>query len=131
MSKAYQARNGKLEELGFGDGIPRAGDRGLLAGSEQASAMSGSQAITKDSPDCVNLGTSGDVKLTFTPAGANECAVKIITLAATAATNLTVEGAVWANGADAPVWGEAGKTLVLTALFAGGRVILNVADNTQ
>lgn len=111
--------------------VPRTGARGELAGNETAKALTNSQTITASSNDCINLATSGAVTLTFTPAAANVMAVKAICLTASAATTLTVKNAVWANGGSAPEWGAAGKILVLIAHFAGGRVILSVADNTQ
>lgn len=111
--------------------VPKTGARGLLAGNETVQALSNSQTITVNSSDCINLATSGAVTLTFTVAAATVRAVKSICLTASAATTLTVKNAVWANNGSAPVWGAAGKILVLLAHFVGGRVVLSVADNTQ
>lgn len=111
--------------------VPKTGSRGELAGSETAKALSGSQTITSDSPDCINLTTSGAVTLAFTAADATIRAVKAISLTASAATTLTISGAVWASKGSAPTWGNAGTILVLLAHFVGGRVVLSVADNTQ
>lgn len=111
--------------------VPKTGDRGKLAGSETASAVSGNQTITASSDDCINISTSGAVTLTFTPAAANIRAVKALSLTASAATTLTISGAVWASKGSAPTWGNAGTILVLLAHFVGGRVVLSVADNTQ
>lgn len=113
------------------DAIPKAGARGSLAGSETAASLTGSQAINANSPDCINLATSGSVSLAFTAAAATVAAVKIICLTASAATTLTVSGASWANGGSAPTWGNSGKRLILAAHFIAGVVILNVCDNNQ
>lgn len=117
-----------LSNLG---GVAKSGDRGSLAGSETATALSGAQTINVNSADCINLTTSGAVILTFTAAAATVRAIKVISITASAATTLTVSGAVWANNGSAPTWGTAGKILVLIAHFVGGRVVLTVADNTQ
>lgn len=111
--------------------VPKSGARGSLAGNETASALTGSQTINANSADCINISTSGAVTLTFTPAAANIRAVKALSLTASAATTLTISGAVWASKGSAPTWGNAGTILVLLAHFVGGRVVLSVADNTQ
>lgn len=111
--------------------VPKSGARGTLAGNETASAVSGNQTINASSADCINIGTSGAVTLTFQAAAATVRAVKALSLTASAATTLTISGAVWANKGAAPTWGNAGAILVLLAHFVGGRVVLSVADNTQ
>ena len=111
--------------------VPKSGARGTLAGNETASAVSGNQTINASSADCINIGTSGAVTLTFQAAAATVRAVKALSLTASAATTLTISGAVWANKGTAPTWGNAGAILVLLAHFVGGRVVLSVADNTQ
>ncbi len=111
--------------------VPKSGARGTLAGNETASAVSGNQTINASSADCINIGTSGAVTLTFQAAAATVRAVKALSLTAPAATTLTISGAVWANKGTAPTWGNAGAILVLLAHFVGGRVVLSVADNTQ
>lgn len=111
--------------------IAKAGARGELAGSETVKALSGNQTITKDSADTISMNTTGAVTLTFTPAGATDCAVKVIALTATGTTTLTVSGATWASNGEAPTWGTTGKHLVLVAHFIGGRVILSVFDNNE
>lgn len=120
--------SGALSNLG---GILKSGDRGQLAGSETAQALSGSQTISANSADCINLTTSGAVTLTFQAAADTVRSVKAICLKASAATTLTVSGAVWANKGSAPTWGNAGTILVLLAHFVGARVVLTVTDNTQ
>ena len=114
-----------------GEAIPKTGERGQLAGSETAASLSGSQAIGASSPDCIRLATSGSVSLAFTAAAADVCAVKVLCLTASAATTLSFSGAGWANGSQAPAWGNAGKRLVLAAHFIAGVVLLNVIDNNQ
>ena len=111
--------------------VPKSGARGTLAGNETASAVSGNQTINASSADCIDIGTSGAVTLTFQAAAATVRAVKALSLTASAATTLTISGAVWANKGTAPTWGNAGAILVLLAHFVGGRVVLSVADNTQ
>ena len=111
--------------------IPKAQNRGTPAGYETVQALSNSQTININSADCINLATSGAVSLTFTAAAATQRAVKVLCLTASAATTLTISGAVWANNGSAPTWGDAGKVLVLLAHFVGGRVVLSVVDNTQ
>lgn len=111
--------------------ILMSGSRGKLLGYETVTSLSGSQTITKNSADTITMSTTGAVKLTFTAAGSTECAVKVISLTASGTTTLTISGAVWANGGDAPAWGTAGKHLVLVANFVGGRVILGVFDNDE
>lgn len=111
--------------------IAKAGARGELAGSETTKTLSGNQTITKDSADTISMNTTGAVTLTFTPAGATDCAVKVIALTATGATTLTVSGATWASNGEAPTWGTTGKHLVLVAHFIDGRVILSVFDNNE
>lgn len=110
---------------------PRTGNRGAMAGSEEAAALTNSQTININTRDCCNISTTGAVTLTFQAAGANVAAVKLLTLKAAGATTLTISGAVWASNGPAPVWGTAGKILVLAAFFTNGRVVLNVVDNTQ
>lgn len=112
-------------------GVPRSGDRGSLAGSETAVSLSGSQTITANSADAMNISLSGPATLTFTPAAANVHAVKSICLTATAAVTLTVSGAEWANNGSAPTWGSAGKRLILIAHFVAGVVVLSIADNNE
>lgn len=126
----YQKRGDDLKKL-EGDAISRTGARGQLAGNEAAAVLSGSQTIATISADSMVITTSGATTLTFTPAGNDVWCIKGICLKASAATTLTVNGAVWANGAEAPAWGDSGKTLVLAALFAGGQVILSVCHNDQ
>ena len=111
--------------------IPKAQNRGTPAGYETVSSLSNSQIININSADCINLATSGAVTLTFTAAAATQRAIKVLCLTASAATTLTISGAVWANNGSAPTWGDAGKILVLLAHFVGGRVVLSVVDNTQ
>lgn len=111
--------------------VAKKGERGVLEGYETAFALSGSQTITIDSPDCINLATSGAVKLTFVPAMATTRAVKAISITADATSSLSIEGAVWQNRGEAPEWGTMGSILVLLAHFVGGRVVLSVADNTE
>lgn len=111
--------------------IPKSGERGTLAGHETAETLTGSPTINIDSASTNVMNTSGAVTLTFTAAEATASDVKVIALTATAATTLTIAGAVWANGGSAPTWGTAGKHLVLVANFLGGRVVLNVFDNDE
>ena len=91
--------------------VPKSGARGTLAGNETASAVSGNQTINASSADCINIGTSGAVTLTFQAAAATVRAVKALSLTAPAATTLTISGAVWANKGTAPTWGNAGAIL--------------------
>lgn len=111
--------------------VPKTGRRGLLAGSETAQELANSQTITIESPDCINLDTSGAVKLAFTPGWRTDRAVKAISLKAEADTALSIEGAAWQNNGTSPEWGTAGNYLVLIAHFVGGRVVLSVSDNTE
>ena len=109
--------------------ILKSGNRGTIAGYEVASEKTGSQTITIESPDTTYINTSGSVILTFTASTSTNVSTKVIYLTATGATTLTVQGCIWANGADAPTWGTSGKHLVLVASFIGGRVIVSVFDN--
>ena len=111
--------------------IPITGDRGQLAGSELSASVSGSQTITKDSPDTILVQTSGNTTLTFQPADTGVCAVKVVCLTATDTTTLTVTGASWANAGTAPTWGTAGHRLILVCTFIAGVVVVNVFDNSQ
>lgn len=111
--------------------ILKSGARGFLAGSETVSVLSGNQTITKDSADTIVMNTTGAVKLTFTPAGTNDCAVKVISLTATGETTLNISGAIWANAGEAPTWGTAGRHLILVVHFIGGRVVLCAFDNDE
>lgn len=111
--------------------IPITGDRGQLAGSEFSASVSGSQTITKDSPDTILVQTSGNTTLTFQPADTGVCAVKVVCLTATDTTTLTVTGASWANAGTAPTWGTAGHRLILVCTFIAGVVVVNVVDNSQ
>ena len=87
--------------------------------------------IAKDSKDYINISTSGAVTLAFTAASATQAATKVIRLAATAETTLTVTGATWANGGDAPTWGTADEVLIIVATFLAGEVILSVVHNSE
>lgn len=114
--------------------VPKTGARGSLSGYEavgEADSLGEPPTVSIDSPDCINLETSGAVTLAFTPADPSLRAVKALSITASEATTLTISGAVWANKGTAPTWGDAGKILVLMAHFVGGRVVLSVADNTQ
>lgn len=111
--------------------ILKLGARGSLAGSETVSVLSGNQTITKDSADTIVMNTSGATTLTFTPAGTNDCAVKVISLTATGETTLNISGAVWANTGEAPTWGTAGKHLILIVYFISNKVILNIFNNDE
>lgn len=113
------------------DPVVKAGSRGALAGYSTSAALTGAQTVTKDSSDTIALKTSGAVTLTFTAATAAEACTKVIDLTATAATTLTVAGASWANGDEAPTWGTAGKHLTIEAHFIGGRVDLYVLNNNE
>lgn len=120
----------ELEEE-ISQSVPKSGARGLLAGKEEATVLSGSQTITSDSSDCMVITTSGATTLAFTPAAQNVSAVKVLSLYASGATTLSISGAVWAFKGSAPTWGTAGHYLVMLAHFIGGRVVLTVTDNTQ
>ncbi|MFG6375603.1 MAG: hypothetical protein K1W05_06685 [Desulfovibrio sp.] len=114
--------------------VPRQGARGALAGYEvigAADSLGEPPTVTIESPDCLNLETSGTLTLTFTAADPSMRAVKALSLTASETTTLTIGGAVWQNNGDAPEWGTAGAILVLLAHFVGGRVVLSVADNTE
>lgn len=111
--------------------ILKLGARGSLAGSETVAILSGNQTITKDSADTIVMNTSGSVTLTFTSAGTNDCAVKVISLTATGETTLNINGAVWANAGEAPTWGTSEKHLIFIANFIAGRVILSIFDNDE
>lgn len=113
------------------DPVVKAGSRGALAGYSTSAALTGAQTVTKASSDTIALKTSGAVTLTFTAATASEACTKVIDLTATAATTLTVAGASWANGDEAPTWGTAGKHLTIEAHFIGGRVDLYVLNNNE
>lgn len=112
--------------------VIKSGSRGALAGYESSTTKSGSSlTITTSSPDEIEMNTSGSVTITFSAGAAGTCTTKVISLTASGTTTLTISGAVWSNGEDAPTWGTAGKHLVLVAHFVGQRVILNVFDNDQ
>lgn len=111
--------------------VPRTGQRGNLAGSQTAEIVEGSQTISIDSPDSLVIKTSGNVTLTFVPASEEAWCVKNICLKSQDATALTIESGSWSNVNDRPVWGDKGKTLILTALFVGGQVVLFVNYNDQ
>lgn len=144
LSSSLQTTNTNVENLGntvnenktatdaeLAKKIPKSGDRGTLSGYETAATLTGSPTININSASTNVMNTSGAVTLTFTAAAATASDVKVIALTATAATTLTIAGAVWANGGSAPTWGTAGKHLVLVANFLGGRVVLNVFDNDE
>ena len=134
-SNTYLGKTDKAESAKVADSatnnILKSGTRGSLAGSETVAILSGNQTITKNSADTIVMNTSGSITLTFTPAGANDCAVKVISLTATGETTLNISKAVWANAGEAPTWGSSGKHLVLVAHFISGRVILCVFDNDE
>lgn len=137
-SNTYLGKTDKAESAKVADSattatnnILKSGARGILAGSETVNVLSGNQTITKDSADTIVMNTTGAVTLTFTPAGTNDCAVKVIALTATGETTLNISGAVWANLGEAPTWGTAGKHLVLVAHFINNRVILCIFDNDE
>ena len=109
--------------------ILKSGDRGVIAGYESVNQLSGSQTITINSSDTTYITTSGATTITFTPGDSLKTSTKVIYLTASSTTTLTISGGSWANGGDAPTWGNSGKHLVLVANFIGGRVILSVFDN--
>ena len=112
--------------------VNKSGSRGSLVGYESATTLSGNQTITIESADTIIMNTSGSVTLTFTPSSSvNECAVKVVSLKSTGTTTLTISGAVWANGGEAPTWGTTGKTLILVANFIHGKCVLNIFHNDE
>lgn len=117
-----------LSNLG---GISKEGNRGELLGYELASTAVGSITITIESNDVICISSSGITTLTFTAGTNTQAAVKLISITATEHTDLVIEGAVFANNASNPLWGDAGTTLILVANFIGGRVVLSVFDNSQ
>ena len=113
--------------------IDVSGAKGEVSGCETAQVATGTSAtITKNSAYTVIWETKGACTLNFTPSATKtDCAIKIIDLTATGATTLTVTGGTWANGGEAPTWGDAGKHLTITASFIAGRVDLFVSNNDQ
>lgn len=109
--------------------VNKIGQRGKLAGSEKAVSLVGSQKISIESPDAINLiGDGGTLKLSFEHGEDEDRAIKVICMMANSDTIFEMTGAEWATGTDNINWGKAGSFMIVVASFIGGRVILTVAD---
>lgn len=87
-------------------------------------------SVSISSPQVYVCNTGGDVTISFTKASVSLYATKVLMFKSSAQTNLTFSGGEWANGGEPPEWGSAaGKTLVVTYTFIGGKVLLNVFHN--
>lgn len=127
----YTVKSGESDSSSD-DYILKAGERGNLAGYETAESSSETAlTISAESSDSTVWLLSSAGTLTFTPAGTDYCAVKVVYISAQAAASITVDGATWVNNGSAPSWGTSGEDLILLAHFIYGKVYLAVYHNSE
>lgn len=91
---------------------------------------SGDYRVSISSPSRMDIRTSGAVTLYFDPADVLQYSVKVIVLKAEDDTVLTIRGAYWVYNDCIPPWEKQGETIILTAHFAGGCVIVSAAETS-
>ena len=87
--------------------------------------------VNESSPDVIYIEADQDVHLIFEPTEKYTWIVKHIYIESLANISLLVENASFANVEEDPHYGQEGYGLLFKCIWIGGKVILEVMDNSQ